>query len=144
MDNLTPGQRSYCMSQVRNRDTDLESLVRSRLFRRGWRFRKHISSLPGTPDIVFGRQRIAVFIDGDFWHGYRFPRWEKSLPEFWATKIQKNIRRDRKNFATLRRMSWQVIRIWQHEIKQDLDGSVERIEKLLMRRPRDRRDVPSA
>ena len=131
MDNLTAKQRSYCMSRVRNRDTDLEALVRSELFKRGWRFRKHVSSLPGTPDIVFPRQGIAVFVDGDFWHGYRFPAWEKSLSQFWAAKIQKNRRRDRSNFAKLRRLGWRVTRLWQHEIKRDLKKSVARIERLL-------------
>src|SRR5437870_5476979 len=82
MDNLTTHQRSYCMSRVRNRDTDLEAMVRSELFRRGWRFRKHVSSLPGTPDIVFPSHCLAVFIDGDFWHGYRFPQWKGNLSPF--------------------------------------------------------------
>jgi DNA mismatch endonuclease (patch repair protein) len=131
---LTAHQRSYCMSRVKNRNTDLEALVRSELFKRGWRFRKHVSSLPGTPDIVFVRQGVAVFVDGDFWHGYRFPRWEASLSEFWITKIQKNRKRDRRNFAKLRRLGWRVARVWQHEIKRDLYGSVERLEKLLVTR----------
>jgi DNA mismatch endonuclease (patch repair protein) len=121
------------MSRVRNRDTDLESLVRSELFKRGWRFRKHVSSLPGTPDIVFVRQGVAIFVDGDFWHGYRFPQWERNLSEFWKTKINKNRRRDRRNFAKLRRLGWRVVRVWQHEIKSDLLGSVERLEKLIRR-----------
>lgn len=131
MDNLTPRQRSICMSRVRNRDTDLESQVRSALFRRGWRFQKHVSSLPGTPDIVFVRQGVVVFIDGDFWHGYRFPIWKETLSPFWIAKIQKNRNRDRKNFYKLRRHGWRVVRIWQHEIKRNLDGVIERLEKLL-------------
>ena|ERR1700722_20214093 len=139
MDNLTQRQRSYCMSRVRNRDTDLESLVRSELFKRGWRFRKHVSSLPGTPDIVFVRQGVAVFVDGDFWHGYRFPRWEGSLSEFWASKIQKNRKRDRRNFAKLRRLGWRVVRIWQHEVKKNLRASVHRVERLLAAEGQQRR-----
>jgi DNA mismatch endonuclease, patch repair protein len=134
MDNLTKDQRSYCMSRVKNRDTDLEALVRSELFKRGWRFRKHVSSLPGTPDIVFVRQGVAVFVDGDFWHGYRFPAWRQSLSEFWLAKIQKNRMRDRKNFAKLRRLGWRVARVWQHEIKRDLSGSVRRLEEMLVSR----------
>ena len=140
MDNLNTRQRSYCMSRVRNRDTDLEALVRSELFERGWRFRKHVSSLPGTPDIVFSRQGVAIFIDGDFWHGYRFPRWKGNLSQFWIAKIQKNRIRDRRNFAKLRRLGWRVARLWQHEIKRDLRRSVDRLEKLLLsdapRRPK--------
>jgi DNA mismatch endonuclease, patch repair protein len=131
-DNLNPAQRSYCMSRVRNKDTDLEFLIRSRLFKRGWRFRKHVASLPGKPDIVFSRHRVAVFVDGDFWHGYRFSQWNKNLSEFWKIKIEKNRARDRKNFRNLKRLGWTVIRLWQHEIKQNLDGCVSRIEKALM------------
>ena len=69
MDNLTCEQRERCMSTVRNRDTDIERAVRSELHKRGYRFRKHVRALPGTPDIVFVRDRVAVFVDGDFWHG---------------------------------------------------------------------------
>lgn len=131
VDNLTHDQRSYCMSRVRNRDTDLESLVRSALFRRGWRFRKHVTSLPGKPDIVFVTERVAVFIDGDFWHGYRFPQWSKRLSQFWRIKIAKNRERDGINFAKLRRLGWRVVRIWQHQIEGDLNHCVERIEGVL-------------
>src|SRR5438105_7307144 len=109
MDNLTKRQRSYCMSRVRSRNTDLEAMVRSELFRRGWRFRKHVSILPGTPDIVFARLRVAVFVDGDFWHGYRFPIWKTGLSHFWSVKIEKNRARDRKNFAKLRRLGWSPV-----------------------------------
>ena len=137
MDNLTARQRSVCMSRVRNRDTDLESLVRSALFKRGWRFQKHVSSLPGTPDIVFVRQNLVVFVDGDFWHGYRFPIWKETLSPFWVEKIQKNRNRDRRNFSKLRRHGWRVIRIWQHEIKRNLNGVIERLEKLLSIVPRE-------
>ena len=126
-DNLTSEQRSRCMSSVRNRDTDLERLVRSGLHKRGLRFKKHVKGLPGTPDIVFTSQAIAVFIDGDFWHGYRFPAWKYKLSDFWKAKIAKNRERDRKNFRKLKRMGWRVIRIWQHEIRADVDACIDRI-----------------
>lgn len=131
MDNLTKRQRSYCMSRVRSRNTDLEATVRSELFRRGWRFRKHVSSLPGTPDIVFVRLRVVVFVDGDFWHGYRFPKWKTKLSDFWSRKIEKNRKRDQNNFAKLRRKGWKTVRIWQHEIERDLAKSVTALERIL-------------
>ena len=71
-DNLTPTQRSYCMSRVKGKDTSIERLVRSELHKRGFRFRKHVKTLPGKPDIVFPKAKVAVFVDGDFWHGYDF------------------------------------------------------------------------
>jgi DNA mismatch endonuclease (patch repair protein) len=119
------------MSRVKNKDTDIEKLVRSELHRRGYRFRKHVRELPGTPDIVFPKAKVAVFVDGDFWHGYRFPQWEFTMSYFWRTKIRKNRDRDRKNFAKLRKMGWRVIRLWKHQVKRDLDGCVNRISQTL-------------
>src|SRR6476469_9829315 len=89
-DNLTPAQRRRCMSSVRTKDTDIEQAVRSALHRRGLRFRKHVRDLPGRPDIVFSRARVAVFVDGDFWHGYDFDTWRGGLSEFWRNKIETN------------------------------------------------------
>ena len=126
-DNLTPEQRSYCMSRVKGKDTSIEKRVRSELHKRGLRFRKHVKDLPGKPDVIFPRAKIVVFIDGDFWHGYRFPAWKHKVSDFWKTKIQKNRLRDQKNFRVLRRMGWRVIRIWQHELKRDFKGCVARI-----------------
>lgn len=126
-DTLTPSQRSYCMSRVKNKDTDIEVLVRSELFKRGLRFRKNVKELPGTPDIVFPKAKIAVFIDGDFWHGYRFSAWKHTVSDFWKKKISTNRERDQRNFKKLRKMGWKVIRIWQHEIKKDIDSSIEKI-----------------
>jgi DNA mismatch endonuclease (patch repair protein) len=126
-DNLTPAQRSYCMSRVRGKDTGLELRVRSDLHRLGLRFRKHLKSLPGTPDIVFTKAKIAVFIDGDFWHGYQLPSWEHKLSDFWKKKITKNRERDDQNRRTLRAMGWEVIRLWQHDLKTDYYLSIDRI-----------------
>ena len=126
-DNLTPEQRRYCMSRVKGKDTGLETSVRSALHRRGLRFRKHVKNLPGKPDIVFNRLKVVVFVDGDFWHGYRFPAWEHKLSEFWRKKISQTRKRDVKNRRKLREMGWTVIRLWQHELKQDFDGSVNKI-----------------
>ena len=126
-DNLTPEQRSYCMSRIRGKDTGLERRVRSELHKRGLRFRKHVKKLPGKPDIVFGKARVVVFVDGDFWHGYRFPSWEHKLSDFWKKKISKNRERDARNRRKLKNMGWTVIRLWQHEVKRDFEGCIERI-----------------
>ncbi len=126
-DNLTREQRRRCMSRVKNRDTDLEVLVRSELHKKGFRFRKHVRKLPGTPDLVFVSARVAVFIDGDFWHGYRFPAWKHKVSKFWQKKIAINRERDRENFAKLRRAGWKAIRLWKHQIQKDLPGCIEKI-----------------
>ena len=131
MDNLTKAQRSRCMSRVRTTNTDLEEIVCRALRSRGLRFKKHVRDLPGTPDVVFVGAQVAVFIDGDFWHGYRFPTWRASMSGFWQEKIARNRARDRRNFARLRRTGWRVIRLWQHEIEGDLAPCVDRIVSAL-------------
>lgn len=127
-DNLTREQRSYCMSQVKSKNTSIELAVIRMLHRRRFRFRKHVAELHGCPDIVFDRAKIAVFIDGDYWHGWHFSKWRKNLTVFWREKIEKNRQRDVSNFRKLRRQGWLVIRIWQHEIKRDTKSCVDRIQ----------------
>lgn len=126
-DNLTPEQRSYCMSRIKGKDTGLERRVRSELETLGLQFETYVKGLPGKPDIVFPHDRIAVFVDGDFWHGYRFPAWEHSVSTFWREKIGKTRQRDQRNFRRLRKMGWRIIRIWQHEVKKDPESCVARI-----------------
>ena len=130
-DNLTPEQRSHCMSRIKGKDTGLERKVRSELHKRGFRFRKHVKELPGKPDIVFPKAKVAVFIDGDFWHGYRFPSWKHKVSEFWREKISKTRERDRRNFRKLRTMGWHVIRLWQHEIEKDFESCIQRITQTI-------------
>ena len=121
------------MSRIKGKNTGLEVRVRSELHRRGLRFRKHVKELPGQPDIVFGKVRVAVFVDGDFWHGYRFPAWENKMSEFWKKKISKNRERDTKNHKKLRKMGWTVIRLWQHELENEFDECIERIVSMIPR-----------
>lgn len=130
-DNLTRMQRSYCMSRIKGKDTGLELCVRSELHKRGLRFRKHVKELPGNPDIVFSKAKVAVFIDGDFWHGYRFPAWEHKVSDFWKTKINKNRERDRRNHRRLRSLGWKVVRVWQHEIEKGIERALDRITRQL-------------
>lgn len=108
-------------------------LVRRALTQSGVRYRKHIMQLPGRPDLVFKGARVVVFIDGDFWHGYRYPAWGARLTPFWQAKIERNRRRDRKNFAKLRRAGWHVVRVWEHQVHRDLDACVQRIRNAVDR-----------
>ncbi len=117
------------MSRVRTTGTDLERSVGSMLRRKRFKFARNVENLPGRPDIVFQEARLAVFVDGDFWHGYRFPVWRQDLSEFWRQKIAGNRARDQRNFRKLRRMGWRVIRVWKHQVKRDLEGCVARIER---------------
>jgi DNA mismatch endonuclease (patch repair protein) len=119
------------MSRIKGKDTGLEMRVRSELHKRGLRFRKHVKCLPGKPDIVFSKAKVAVFIDGDFWHGYRFPSWKYKVSDFWRTKINKNRERDIKNHRALRSSGWKVVRIWQHQIRKDMENALDRITRHL-------------
>jgi DNA mismatch endonuclease (patch repair protein) len=130
-DNLTKKQRSYCMSRVRARDTNLEIAMRSELSRRGLRFRKNVTTLPGKPDVVFPLVKVVVFLDGDFWHGYRFPLWKNTLSRFWLRKISKTRQRDQRNFRKLRKSGWKVVRIWQHEIEKNFENCIKKVTRLL-------------
>jgi DNA mismatch endonuclease (patch repair protein) len=130
-DVLTPEQRSRCMSKVKSRDTGPERAVRSALHRRGLRFRKHVEGLPGRPDIVFTRRKVAVFVDGDFWHGYEFESRAGKLSPHWRAKIARNMARDRENGKLLQGAGWRVVRVWEHEVRRDLEGCLARIVSAL-------------
>jgi DNA mismatch endonuclease (patch repair protein) len=110
------------------KNTDLELALFSILRKNQIRFRRHVGTLPGKPDAALSKFRIAIFVDGDFWHGYRLPEWEGALSDFWKIKISRNRARDKRNFAALRRLGWQVIRIWGHQIKNAPDSVTRRID----------------
>lgn len=132
-DNLTRAQRSYMMSRVRSKDTTPELAIRKLAHARGLRFRKHCKWLPGCPDLVFVRSRVAVFVDGDYWHGWRFPVWRDNLGAYWKQKIENNRRRDLRNFRRLRGDGWLVIRLWEHDIERDPELCIDRIERAIRR-----------
>lgn len=130
---FTVEQRSRCMSQVKNRDTGPEMLVRRALHRRGLRYRLHVRSLPGSPDLVFPRYRTALFVNGCFWHGHagckRAAR-PTSHRSFWDEKIDRNIERDRIAHERLAQLGWRVLVVWQCETRTfdaRVDDIVERI-----------------
>jgi DNA mismatch endonuclease (patch repair protein) len=130
-DNMTPEQRSATMSRIRSRDTNIEMRIRRRLHRRGHRYRVHAKWLPGSPDVVFTRWRVAVFIDGDFWHGYRFHEWQGKLAPQWRDKISRNRQRDRVRREELRSRGWNIVQMWEHEVKENVDACVQSVEDAL-------------
>lgn len=130
-DRLTPEQRYRAMKSVKLKNGSLEKVVQRELRAAGLRFRRHDHALPGCPDIVFSKERVAVFIDGDFWHGWRLPVWEHKLSKFWREKIRANRVRDRRNFRRLRDSGWIVVRLWQHEILKQPDHSIRRVISVL-------------
>lgn len=136
-DNMTPEQRSRTMSRIRKTDTKPELIIRRLVFARGLRYRKYSSPLPGKPDLVFASARVVVFVDGDFWHGWRFEEWENKLSSpYWKDKIRRNRERDAEHCACLEAKGWTVLRIWEHEVESDAEACVDRIERAVRGRLR--------
>lgn len=127
VDFLSREQRSRVMSRIRATNTTPERYLARLLRAAGVRFRMHDRSLPGCPDFVFGQPKVVVLVNGDFWHGWRFPLWQHKLPEFWRNKIADNRRRDRLAAARLRRLGWRVVRLWEHQVEQDVEMCVLRV-----------------
>jgi DNA mismatch endonuclease (patch repair protein) len=130
-DRITKEQRSRVMAAIRGKHTGPEKTMRNLLRAAKIRYTTYAKGLPGTPDIVLKGHKIAVFVDGDFWHGYRFPAWRAKLTPFWKDKIETNIRRDRRNFQRLRRGGWKVIRVWEHELENRPLQALERIKRAM-------------
>ncbi len=131
-DIFTKEKRSEIMSKIRGKNTKVELAVFRGLRKRGIYFQKYYRSPAGTPDIALPRKKKAVFIDGDFWHGYQFSKFKKRLPKkYWPGKIESNIKRDRTNRAKLRKEGWSVLRIWEHEVEKDLDKALEKIIRFM-------------
>jgi len=134
---MSKEKRSYVMSRIRSTGTRPERMLGSALHGRGFRYRKHVKGLPGRPDLVFAQYGVVVFVDGDFWHGWQFPRWESKLKPYWRQKIAGNRARDRRQHQALRRLGWRVMRVWEHEINRDVDAAAERVSDFLLRKPAD-------
>jgi DNA mismatch endonuclease (patch repair protein) len=113
--------------------------LRSALHARGFRFRLHRRDLPGSPDIIFVSQKVAIFVDGCFWHGCpEHGVKPKTNDRFWAEKIKENQERDRKATKELRRLGWYVLRVWEHDLKRDIPRTIRSIEKIIHCRSGDR------
>ena len=132
MDKHTPEQRRKNMQAVKNKDSQIELLLRKELWSRGIRYRKNLTKIFGKPDIVFIGKKIAIFCDSEFWHGYN---WEerkndfKSHQEFWIPKIERNIERDKEVNMKLESEGWIVLRFWGNEIKKNTADCADIIQR---------------
>lgn len=135
-DVLTPEQRKKNMQHIRSKDTAIELKLRKALWEKGYRYRKNYDKLPGKPDIVLTKYKIAIFCDGEFFHG---KDWEVLKPklmnsnngEFWIKKISRNIERDNEIDKKLLFLGWTVIRFWGDEIKKNPEECVTVIEETI-------------
>lgn len=136
MDNHTKEQRRKNMKAVKNKDSEIELLLRKELWSRGLRYQKNSKKVFGKPDIVFIGKKVAVFCDSEFWHGYDWDnkkREFKSHQDFWIPKIERNIARDKEVTKTLEDSGWTVLRFWGKEIQQNLKSCGDIIETAVRR-----------
>lgn len=133
-DSLDPAARSALMARIRGRHTRPERVLRSLLWAAGLRYRLHARTPVGRPDVVFVGARVAVFVDGCFWHGcpdhYVRPR---SRVDYWAGRLAENVARDRRQTRALADAGWAVIRLWEHEVFTHPDAVVARVEAAVTR-----------
>jgi len=132
-DKLSKKDRSNRMSKIRSRDTRFEKYFIGALKKETRKkFQVNIASIKGSPDIVFAKYKICIFLDSDFWHGWQYPRWKHLMKnDFWRKKIENNRKRDKATTAYLRKNEWKVLRIWEHEIKKNIEGAIDNIIKFL-------------
>ena len=137
MDKMTPEQRRKNMQHIRSKDTQIELMLRKKLWEKGYRYRKNYKKLPGKPDIVLTKYNIVIFCDSDFFHGKDWDSKKKKLSKgengtYWIRKITRNMERDHEIDLKLRNMGWRVLHFWSSEISKDLDGCVKAIDEAVL------------
>lgn len=140
----TKEQITRNMKSNKCKDTKPELLLRKELWKRGLRYRKNYKGVCGKPDVIFLKAKIAVFVDGKMWHGYNWEHQKndfKSNRDFWISKIEKNIERDRKVTQELIEQGWQVIRFWDFEIKKDVIACADKIEQIYIKKTEERGEI---
>ena len=129
-DNHSKEVRSMNMSHIRSTNSKPEEIVRKYLFSKGFRYRKNVKKLPGCPDIVLPKYKTVIFVNGCFLHKHDCPRfvWPSSHQEYWKPKILRNVERDKNICRELSSMGWNVITIWECELKKKVfEGTMERV-----------------
>lgn len=134
MDNHTPEQRSKNMKAVKSKGTKIELVLQKELWHRGLRYRKNVKTVFGKPDIAFIGKKVAVFCDSEFFHGYDWEHRSKEIKSnrnFWISKIERNMQRDKEVTEKLTNDGWTVLRFWGNEIKNNLSGCADKIESVI-------------
>lgn len=137
MSRKTPEQISYNMRQIKCKGSKIEVMLMKELWSRGLRYRKNVTYVYGKPDIAFIGKKVAVFCDSEFWHGYDWDERKKDLKthrEFWISKIERNMERDRDVTEKLEAEGWTVLRFWENDIKKHLTECADIIESAVRSR----------
>lgn len=132
MDNLTSAQRRKNMQNIRSANTRAELFVARELRKQGVYFARNVKTIIGKPDFIFRKIKLAVFIDSDFWHGHtkRFVI-PKTNRNYWMEKIEQNRARDKKVNSVLKKEGWEILRLWEYDIKNNSENSIEKIIKII-------------
>lgn len=134
-DTATPKRRSEIMSHIRSKDTSIELMVRRYLFSRGYRYRVNYKALPGKPDIVFTKKKIAIFIHGCYWHGHdcgsRYAHTSQSNKAYWEPKIYRTKQRDHEHIIKLEASGWKVAIMWECQIKNNFVQTIENLINMI-------------
>ncbi len=136
MDVLNKEQRHKAMSRIKSKDTSIEIALRKALWQKGYRYRKNYKALPGKPDIVLTKYKIAVFCDGELFHGRNWEVLRPKLlqgnnPEYWISKVERNMERDSENDKKLLFLGWTVIHFWGNDILKNVNECVRVIEEVI-------------
>ena len=126
-DIFTPEKRSWVMSRIRGSNTKIDLKMKKLLSENKYKFEMY-PKMYGNPDFILKRKKIAIFCDGDFWHGYRYHEKKKPAKKYWKDKIEGNMRRDRRYSRKLRRDDWSVLRLWEHDIEKNPDKCMRKIK----------------
>ncbi|HEY4526896.1 MAG TPA: very short patch repair endonuclease [Candidatus Paceibacterota bacterium] len=130
-------KRSEIMALIRSKNTKpeiaLRKLVSATAYPLGYRYQLHYKKLPGKPDIVFVSKKVAVFVDGSFWHGHRLKNGQALPRKYWLPKIKRNMERDKEVNLELKKMGWKVIRVWEHDLKKNQKKTLDTIMRILNR-----------
>lgn len=134
-ENVTP-VRSRTMRSIRGKDTKIEVILRKALWHKGIRYRKNYKSIPGSPDIVITKHKIAIFCDSEFWHGKDWDKLSAKLShgnnsKYWLKKIAENIERDKRKDKELMSLGWTVLHFWETEIKKNIDDCVMTVQEVI-------------
>lgn len=135
-DHISPEHRSWNMSRIKGKDTQIEVKVRSWLFARGFRFRKNDKRYPGKPDIVLPKYKTVIFINGCFWHrheGCKYATMPKTRVDYWNAKFERNVANDKLHVKQLEELGWNVITLWECELrKASFEETMNNLEKELI------------
>jgi len=134
-DVFTPEKRSWIMSRIRSKNTKIDLKMKKFLSSLNYRYEMY-PKVFGNPDFLVEDERIAIFCDGDFWHGYKYDEKKKPAKKFWKDKIQGNMRRDRRITRQLRRSGWSVLRFWEHDIEKNPEKCIRRVKAKIKERSR--------